>query len=141
MSRAIRNPTVLAIGFLFLCLVVFNAVSKVVATAASDDVLLHKLLHRTVHLEKIVLRTLSSLSFKLGQPFEEISLLFNDEIMAKTTFTLDDLEKDVLKRFNSCKELQLLNTTEGTASFYALLHHIASHYLLDYNFYYISKPW
>ena len=121
MSRAIRNSTVLAVGFLFLSLVVFNAVPKVVATAASGDVLLHKLLQRTVRLEQIVLRTLSSLSFKLGQPFEEISLLFNDEIKATTaSITLDDVE--------SFNENQLLNKAEGTASFYELLYHRASHY-------------
>lgn len=106
--RAITSPTVLAVGFLFLFLIVFNV------QAASDGELLHKLQQRTTRLEQTVLRTLSSLSLKLGQPFEEISLLFDDEIKATTTLTLEGIEERDSNGFDSFNELQLLNKTEGS---------------------------
>ena len=106
--RAITSPTVLAVGFLFLLLIVFNV------QAASDGELLHKLQQRTTRLEQTVLRTLSSLSLKLGQPFEEIALLFDDEIKASTTLTLEGIEERDSKGFDSFNEIQLLNITEGS---------------------------
>ena len=112
--RAITSPTVLAVGFLFLFLIIFNLMPKV-STAASDSELLHKLQQRTTRLEQTVLRTLSSLSLKLGQPFEEIALLFDDEIkQASTTLTLEGIEERDSKGFDSFNEIQLLNTTEGS---------------------------
>ena len=108
--RAITSPTVLAaVGFLFLLLIVFNV------QAASDGELLHKLQQRTTRLEQTVLRTLSSLSLKLGQPFEEIALLFDDEIkQASTTLTLEGIEERDSKGFDSFNEIQLMNITEGS---------------------------
>ena len=85
-----------------------------VSTAASDSELLHKLQQRTTRLEQTVLRTLSSLSLKLGQPFEEIALLFDDEIKASTTLTLEGIEERDSKGFDSFNEIQLLNITEGS---------------------------
>ena len=101
MSRAIRNSTVLSVEFLFLFLVVFNAVPKVVATAASGvNVLLHKLLQRTVRLE--LNRKDSLLELEWSLPLDECH-----DYKSGVWLRINDKSSPIIS--SSKQQLQILN--------------------------------